>query len=85
MSTNHVRIVTDSACDLPQSVADELAIEIVPLTIRSTVTSTSRNLPVAEFGKCAASPTSRTAAPPRQIDSLPTLAAGGAPEWSPSR
>ena len=29
-----VRIVTDSACDLPQSVADELGIEIVPLTIR---------------------------------------------------
>ncbi len=34
MSTNNVRIVTDSACDLPQSVADELGIEIVPLTIR---------------------------------------------------
>jgi DegV family protein with EDD domain len=34
VSTNRVRIVTDSACDLPQSVADELAIEIVPLTIR---------------------------------------------------
>ena len=34
MSTNRVRIVTDSACDLPQSVADELGIEIVPLTIR---------------------------------------------------
>jgi DegV family protein with EDD domain len=29
-----VRIVTDSACDLPQSAADELGIEIVPLTIR---------------------------------------------------
>ena len=29
-----VRIVTDSACDLPQSVADELGIEIVPLSIR---------------------------------------------------
>ena len=29
-----VRIVTDSACDLPQTVADELGIEIVPLTIR---------------------------------------------------
>ncbi len=29
-----VRIVTDSSCDLPQSLADELGIEIVPLTIR---------------------------------------------------
>ena len=34
MSNNTVRIVTDSACDLPQSVADELGISIVPLTIR---------------------------------------------------
>ena len=29
-----VRIVTDSASDLPQARADELGIEIVPLTIR---------------------------------------------------
>ena len=29
-----VRIVTDSACDLPQSIATELGIEIVPLAIR---------------------------------------------------
>src|SRR5918997_6164691 len=29
-----VRIVTDSSCDLPQELADELGIEIVPLTIR---------------------------------------------------
>jgi DegV family protein with EDD domain len=29
-----VRVVTDSACDLPQEVVDELGIEIVPLTIR---------------------------------------------------
>ena len=34
MSTQRVRIVTDSACDLPQQVADELGIQIVPLTIR---------------------------------------------------
>ena len=34
MTTNTVRIVTDSACDLPQAVADELGISIVPLTIR---------------------------------------------------
>ncbi len=29
-----VRVVTDSACDLPQSLVDELDIEVVPLTIR---------------------------------------------------
>jgi DegV family protein with EDD domain len=29
-----VRIVTDSSCDLPAELADELGIEIVPLTIR---------------------------------------------------
>jgi len=29
-----VRVVTDSACDLPQELADVLGIEIVPLTIR---------------------------------------------------
>lgn len=29
-----VRIVTDSACDLPQEVCDELGVEVVPLTIR---------------------------------------------------
>jgi DegV family protein with EDD domain len=29
-----IRVVTDSACDLPQSLVDELAIDIVPLSIR---------------------------------------------------
>ena len=29
-----IRVVTDSACDLPPDMADELGIEIVPLTIR---------------------------------------------------
>ena len=29
-----VRIVTDSACDLPQAACEELGIEVVPLTIR---------------------------------------------------
>ena len=29
-----IRVVTDSACDLPQALADEHGIEIVPLTIR---------------------------------------------------
>ena len=58
MSTNRVRIVTDSACDLPQSLADELGIEIVPLTIRiNGVEYVDRaDLTPAEFwAKCAAS------------------------------
>jgi DegV family protein with EDD domain len=29
-----VRIVTDSACDLPEAICDELGVEVVPLTIR---------------------------------------------------
>jgi fatty acid-binding protein DegV len=29
-----VRIVTDSACDLPPAACEELGIEVVPLTIR---------------------------------------------------
>ncbi len=67
VSTNRVRIVTDSACDLPQSVADELGIEIVPLTIRIDGHEyvDRRDLTPAEFwAKCAASPTlPETAAP----------------------
>ncbi len=60
MSTNSVRIVTDSACDLPQSVAEELAIEIVSLTIRIDGNEyvDRRDLTVVEFWeKCAASAT----------------------------
>lgn len=67
MSTERVRIVTDSACDLPQSVADELGIEIVPLTIRiDGIEYVDRaDLTPAEFwAKCAQSPTlPETAAP----------------------
>ena len=29
-----VRVVTDSACDLPPEMCEELGIEVVPLTIR---------------------------------------------------
>jgi DegV family protein with EDD domain len=84
VSTNHVRIVTDSACDLPQSVADELAIEIVPLTIRIDGNEyvDRRDLSVAEFWKiCAASSTlPETAAPaPGQFENTyRQLAADGA-------
>ncbi len=67
MSTNRVRIVTDSACDLPQQVADELRIDIVPLTIRIDGHEyvDRADLTPAEFwAKCAASATlPETAAP----------------------
>jgi DegV family protein with EDD domain len=67
VSINRVRIVNDSACDLPQSVADELAIEIVPLTIRIDGHEyvDRQDLSVDEFwAKCAASPNlPETAAP----------------------
>jgi DegV family protein with EDD domain len=55
-----VRIVTDSACDLPDSVAADLGIEIVPLSIRfgDTEFIDRVELTTAEFwAKCAATPT----------------------------
>lgn len=75
VSNNRVRIVTDSACDLPQSVADELGIEIVPLTIRIDGKEyvDRLDLTVAEFWqKCDASPTlPETAAPsPGQFEEV---------------
>ena len=84
MSTNSVRIVTDSACDLPQHVADELGIEIVPLTIRIDGHEyvDRADLTPAEFwAKCAASATlPETAAPaPGQFEATyRKLAAQGA-------
>ncbi len=63
-----VRIVTDSACDLPQTLADELGIEIVPLSIRFGAEEfiDRRDLTTAEFWqRSAASPVlPETAAPP---------------------
>jgi len=84
VSTNAVRIVTDSACDLPQEVADELGIEIVPLTIRIDGHEyvDRADLTPAEFwAKCAQSPTlPETAAPaPGQFEAAyRRLAASGA-------
>jgi DegV family protein with EDD domain len=84
VSTNRVRIVTDSACDLPQHVADELGIDIVPLTIRIDGHEyvDRADLTPAEFwAKCAASATlPETAAPsPGQFEaSYRRLAAEGA-------
>jgi fatty acid-binding protein DegV len=61
-SPSNVRIVTDSSCDLPAAVADELGIGIVPLTIRfgDDEFIDREELTTAEFWtRCVASP-SRT-------------------------
>ncbi|HWC66662.1 MAG TPA: DegV family protein [Acidimicrobiales bacterium] len=62
-----VRIVTDSACDLPDEIAAELGIVIVPLTIRFGADEfvDRRDLSPEDFWKrCAASPVlPETAAP----------------------
>ena len=67
MTSSSVRIVTDSACDLPQDVADELGIKIVPLSIRfgSEEFVDREELTTEEFwSKCVNSPTlPETAAP----------------------
>jgi DegV family protein with EDD domain len=84
VSSNPIRIVTDSACDLPQAVADQLGIEIVPLTIRiDGVEYVDRaDLTPAEFwAKCGASSSlPETAAPaPGQFElAYRALAADGA-------
>lgn len=84
MTTSAVRIVTDSACDLPQSLADELGIGIVPLTIRIDGKEyvDRQDLTPAEFWRlCAASKDlPETAAPaPGQFEQMyRQLAAEGA-------
>jgi DegV family protein with EDD domain len=63
-----VRIVTDSSCDLPQQLADQLGITIVPLSIRfgDTEYIDRTTITASEFWeKCAASAVlPETAAPP---------------------
>ena len=79
-----VRIVTDSACDLPAVIADELGIEIVPLSIRFGEEEfiDREQLSVAEFwSRCVnASELPETAAPaPGQFEAVyRSLAAEGA-------
>jgi DegV family protein with EDD domain len=84
VSAQQVRIVTDSSCDLPQAVVDELGITVVPLTIRIAGEEfvDRVELTAKEFwAKCAASPTlPETAAPsPGQFEAeYRRLAAEGA-------
>ena len=63
-----VRIVTDSSCDLPQELADQLGIEIVPLSVRfgEEELVDRRELSTKEFwARCARSAVlPETAAPP---------------------
>ncbi len=79
-----VRIVTDSSCDLPAELADQLGIEIVPLTIRfgDEEFIDREELTTAEFWtRCVGSSTlPETAAPaPGQFEAVyRRLAADGA-------
>ena len=81
---SNVRIVTDSACDLPAEVVDEMGIEIVPLTIRfgDEELIDREQLTVAEFwNRCINMATlPETAAPaPGQFETVfRRLAADGA-------
>ena len=63
-----VRIVTDSACDLPQTLVDELGLRVVPLSIRfgDEEFIDRRNLTTAEFWRrsAASAVLPETAAPP---------------------
>jgi fatty acid-binding protein DegV len=62
-----IRVVSDSACDLPDPVVQELGIEIVPLTVRfgDTELVDRQDVSSAEFWtRCAAFPgLPETAAP----------------------
>jgi DegV family protein with EDD domain len=79
-----IRIVTDSACDLPDEIARELGIEIVPLTIRfgDEEFVDRRDLtPESFWARCAESPTlPETAAPAPGMfeETYRALAADGA-------
>lgn len=81
---SNVRIVTDSACDLPAEVAEEMGIEIVPLSIRfgDEELIDREELSVAEFwNRCVNMSTlPETAAPaPGQFETVfRRLAADGA-------
>ncbi len=79
-----VKIVTDSACDLPQELADELNISIVPLSIRfgDDEFVDRQDLTVQEFWRrCSASavlPSTAAPAPGAFEETFRRLAAQGA-------
>lgn len=79
-----VRVVTDSSCDLPQHVADELGIVIVPLTIRIDGTEFVDRVeldPAGFWSRCAASaelPSTAAPAPGQFEEAYRRLRADGA-------
>ena len=80
-----VKVITDSSCDLPQLLADELDITIVPLTVRfgSEEFLDRQDLTSAEFwARCERSPTlPETAAPsPGQFETAYRQAAANGSE-----
>jgi DegV family protein with EDD domain len=82
--TSSVRIITDSACDLPESVVRELGIEVVPLFIRfgEDELVDREQLTTAQFwARCATEadlPSTAAPSPGRFEQSIRTLAADGA-------
>jgi len=69
-----VRVVTDSSCDLPQALADDLGIVIVPLTVRFGADERldRRELTPTEFWARRASsaePPETSAPPPSSFES----------------
>ena len=82
--TSSVRIITDSACDLPQSIVDELGIEVVPLFIRfgHDELVDREQLTTSQFwARCETEtdlPSTAAPSPGRFEESIRRLAAGGA-------
>lgn len=82
--TSSVRIITDSACDLPQNVVDELGIEVVPLFIRfgDDELIDREQLTTAQFwARCATEtdlPSTAAPSPGRFEESIRRLASQGA-------
>ena len=75
---NSVRIVTDSSCDLPAGIADELGITIVPLTIRfgDEEFIDREELSTAEFwSRCVNTTSCPRPPPPRRASSRCTIGA----------
>ncbi|NDF32108.1 MAG: DegV family protein, partial [Acidimicrobiia bacterium] len=82
--TSSVRIITDSACDLPESVVRELGVEVVPLFIRfgEDELVDREQLSTAQFwARCATEtdlPSTAAPSPGRFEQSIRALAADGA-------
>ena len=82
--TSSVRIITDSACDLPESVVRELGIEVVPLFIRfgeDELVDREQLSTIQFWARCATEtdlPSTAAPSPGRFEQSIRALAADGA-------